>query len=58
VPARLLHVHFVGDCFPDGRDCPATVERWRELVEARRITLGLPESHRLTERTHEAFVPV
>lgn len=56
VPARLLHLYFIGDCFPDGRECPSTIERWRELIEARRITMGLPQSHCLSDRTHEAFV--
>jgi hypothetical protein len=56
VPARLLNVYFIGDCFPDGRECPESVERWRELIEARRITLGLPKPHALSDRTHEAFL--
>jgi hypothetical protein len=56
VPARLLHVYFTGDCFPDGRECPANIERWHELIRARTITLGLPEPHALSDRTHEAFL--
>jgi hypothetical protein len=58
VPARLLHVYFTGDCFPDGRECPGSAEDWKQLIEARRITLGLPHKHLLSDRTHEAFVPV
>jgi hypothetical protein len=58
VAARLLHVYFMGDRFPDGRECPSTTERWQEMIEARRITLGLPQAHPLSDRTHEAFVQV
>jgi hypothetical protein len=58
VPARLLHVYFVGDTFPDGRECPSTEAEWQRLIEARRLTLGLRKKHPLTPRTHEIFLTV
>jgi len=56
VSARLLHVYFVGDCFPDGRECPSSEPDWQRLIEARRLTLGLPTCHALSNRTHEIFL--
>jgi hypothetical protein len=56
VPTRLLHVYFTGDCFPDGRECPANPTDWSALIEARRLTLGLPHEHSLSGLLHEAFV--
>lgn len=44
VPARLLNVYFVGDRFRDGTECPATEDHWRSLIEARRLTLGYPNT--------------
>ncbi len=58
VPARLLFLHFLGDQFPDARPCPATEGDWRELIEARRLTLGLPRGDGLTGRIHEIFLLV
>jgi hypothetical protein len=58
VPALLLHVYFVGDCFPDGRECPSSEAEWKRLIEARRLTLGLPKQHALSDRIHEMFLGV
>ena len=58
VPAQLVHVYFVGDCFPDGRECPSSEAHWQLLIEARRLTLGLPNRHALSDRTHEIFLAV
>ena len=58
LPARLLNVYFMGDRFPDGRACPADESEWRPLIEARRITLGLPRRHSLSDRVYDVFVPV
>jgi hypothetical protein len=58
VPARLLQVYFVGDCFPDGRECPSTEARWQRLLEARRVALGLPEQPALSGRVHQVTLPV
>jgi hypothetical protein len=58
VPAQLVHVYFVGDCFPDGRECPSSEADWQRLIEARRLTLGLPAHHALTDRTHDIFLAV
>jgi hypothetical protein len=55
---RLLHVYFTGDRFPDNRECPADAEAWRVLIDARRLTLGLPKEHPLSDRVHEVFLPV
>jgi hypothetical protein len=57
VPARLLHVYFTGDRFRDERECPADAAAWAPLIEARRLTLGLPHKHPLSEHLHEAFIP-
>ena len=57
VPARLVFLYFTGDRFPDGRPCPATIERWNELINARRLTLGLEHEHALTDRVHTIFLP-
>jgi hypothetical protein len=58
VEARLVFVHFCGDRFPDDRACPASQHEWQRLIEARRVTLGLPEQHELLNRVHEVFLPV
>jgi len=57
VPARLLFVYFTGDVFPDGRECPATAKDWQRLIEARRLTLGLPKKHVLSAFEHHVFLP-
>jgi hypothetical protein len=56
-PARLLHLYFIGDCFPDGRRCPASDSQWHELIRARELTLGLPERHAISSRVHDVFLP-
>lgn len=58
VRARLVFIHFCGDVFPDGRPCPTTEQEWAPLLEARRLTLGLPVSHALSDRVHEVFLKV
>lgn len=58
IPTRLFHVYFLGDRFPDGRECPSTEAEWQRLIEARRLTLGLPKNHALTPRSHEIFLTV
>jgi hypothetical protein len=57
VAAHLVLVYFTGDQFPDGRPCPATEREWEGLIEARRLTLGLPELHELTPYEHHVFLP-
>jgi hypothetical protein len=57
VAARLVFVHFLGDQFPDARPCPATEGEWLSLIEARRLTLGLPHCHAVSGRVHEVFLP-
>lgn len=57
VPARLLHIYITGDVFPDGTPCPASESDWLTLIEARRLTLGLPKLHALSDRCHQAFLP-
>jgi hypothetical protein len=43
IEARLVGIHFIGDCFPDDTPCVASEATWEELLEARRLTLGLPK---------------
>ncbi|MBP1777162.1 MAG: hypothetical protein H6Q86_3172 [candidate division NC10 bacterium] len=58
VDARLVFIYFCGDRFPDGRPCPASRPEWQPLIEARRLTLGLPGRHPLSDRIHEVFLEV
>jgi hypothetical protein len=55
VLARLVHVYFCGDEFPDGRWCPATEQDWKRLIEARDLTLGLPDRHAMSGLLHQIF---
>jgi hypothetical protein len=57
ISARLVFVYFTGDAFPDGTPCPATEEEWERLIEARRLTLGLPRRHALSEYEHHVVIP-
>jgi hypothetical protein len=57
IGTRLVFVYFTGDEFPDGTPCPQTNEEWERLVEARRLTLGLPRSHALTAYEHHVVLP-
>jgi hypothetical protein len=58
VDAHLAFVYFLGDRFPDGTACPSSVEDWEALIEARRLTLGLPVNHALSPYDHHVFLPV
>ncbi len=58
VAAVQLARRFIGDTFPDSTPCPSQVSDWDELIEARRLTLGLPQSHRLSPHTHGVFLAV
>jgi hypothetical protein len=55
--AHLVEVFFTGDRFPDGTECPASQKEWAKLIEARRITLGLPHQHPLSQYEHQVFLP-
>ncbi len=57
IRARLVEVLFVGDRFPDGRECPAGAAAWQPMLEARRLTLGLPVDGLNGFVTH-VFLPV
>lgn len=57
VRATLLGVYFTGDRFPDGTPCPGTRREWEALIEARRLTMGLPRRHRLSRYEHHLFLP-
>jgi hypothetical protein len=56
-PASLVEVFFIGDRFPDGRACPETHADWQPLLEARRLTLGLPRLT-LEHGVADVFLPV
>lgn len=58
VSAQLFFVHFVGDEFPDGRVCPATVQDWEKAVAARDDHVALPEHHILQSRIWDLFLDV
>jgi hypothetical protein len=57
IEARLLGIYFTGDRFPDGTPCPRTKRDWEDLIEARRLTMGLPRRHRLSALEHHLFLP-
>jgi hypothetical protein len=56
VLAHLVFVYITGDRFPDGTPCPASPAEWEPLIEARRLTLGLPETHALSGFDHHIFL--
>ncbi len=58
VPARLVEVFITGDSFPDKRACPQDQGEWEPLIEARRLTLGLPKQHPLSEWISRIYLPV
>jgi hypothetical protein len=57
VPAHLVFIYFTGDQFPDDTPCPQTAADWEPLLEARRVTLGLPRRHDLSPYEHHVFLP-
>jgi hypothetical protein len=57
VGAHLVFVYFIGDRFPDGTPCPSSRAEWLGLIEARRLTLGLPTQHALSAFEHHVFLP-
>ena len=57
VPATLVEIFFCGERFPDDRTCPATPAEWKPLLDARRLTLGLPAVGMETIVAH-VFLPV
>lgn len=57
VSARLVEVFFTGDQFPDSTFCPRHKAEWDALIEARRLTMGLPNEHKLTPFEHQVFLP-
>lgn len=56
IQAHLVYVYFVGEVFPDGRACPQDEARWRQLMRARDLTLGLPTQHALSPFIHSIFL--
>ncbi len=58
IPARLVFLYFTGDVFPDGRPCPQSEQAWRPLIGKCHAELKLPDTHRLSDRTHDVFAPV
>jgi hypothetical protein len=56
IPAVLVEIFFCGERFPDGRMCPASADEWQPLLEARRLTLGLPATGMGAVATH-VFLP-
>jgi hypothetical protein len=53
-----VFVHFVGDRFPDRTPCPQNQAEWERLIEARRVTPGLPTQHVLSVRIAAVFLAV
>lgn len=58
IPARLIFLYFTGDVFPDGRPCPQNEQDWTLLISRCHAELKLPHTHKLSDRTHDVFVPV
>jgi hypothetical protein len=55
--ARLLQIYFCGDK-NEHRDCPTSKAAWAMELEKRDTRLGLPASHRLSDRIHDLFIHV
>jgi len=56
IEAHLVFLYFYGDRFPDGTPCPASPDRWKELIHACHLTLGLTDGHILQPWVHDAFL--
>ena len=55
VPARLLHIYFLGD---PRRTCPCDQDGWQEALQLQEEHVGLPEGHKLEGRIHKLFLPI
>ena len=58
VSAHLVFLYFYGDPFPDGTPCPDSPDRWRELIRACHLTLGLSDGHTFRTWVHNVFLQV
>ena len=58
VPSRLLMIYFIGDQFPDGRDCPRSQDVWEPLASKIHQANQLPPNHRYSLRVIEIFPDV
>ncbi len=58
VRARLVFIYFLADTVKNERIwCPDSEADWQTLIEARRLTLGLPRRHRFSGLIHDVFLP-
>ena len=57
-PSRLLMIYFVGDKFPDGRDCPQSQDTWGSLISKMNQGIKLPRDHRYSARVIDVFLDV
>jgi hypothetical protein len=57
IPAHLLMIYFTGDQ-NEGRMCPGDASGWSAALAAQQEHVGLPSSHRLSNRLHKVFLPV
>ena len=55
VPSRLLMIYFIGDQFPDGRDCPQSQDAWGSLISKMDRAIKLPRDHRYSARVLDVF---
>jgi hypothetical protein len=55
VPSRLLMIYFIGDQFPDGRDCPQSQDAWKPLISKMHQAIKLPPDHSYSSRVIEIF---
>ena len=55
VPSRLLMIYFIGDKFPDGRDCPQSQDAWGSLISKMHQAIKLPRDHRYSARVIDVF---
>jgi hypothetical protein len=56
VDARLVFIYFIDAHFPDDTPCPTSEADWKRLIEARRLTLGLPKKHELAPYEYDLFI--
>ena len=54
-PSRLLMIYFVGDKFPDERDCPQSQDAWKPHVSQIHQAIKLPRDHRYSARVIDVF---
>ena len=56
IPARLVHVYFMGSNFTRGKQCCGTQQEWRDVTDEMYSAIGLGSECRYHDRVHEVFL--